>query len=144
MYDVNMVAETTLSWEALKLLLVYRPVTGKFYWLADRGKMKAGDEAGSVIRGIPYVRVCSSLIRTADLANFWMTANWKKTRPIDGDQTNTCWSNLETVNPKKISLKDEDAWLYAEKLENSWVVTGNLIPLELLEKLKTVLESKNL
>lgn len=43
--------------ELIKRLLRYDAVTGQLYWRENRGKHRAGDEAGNVHKGSGYVRV---------------------------------------------------------------------------------------
>ena len=130
-----------VSWLQLKAILNYHPTTGQFLWGMNRGKRPAGTEAGSLVRGVPYIRIQGVLMRSADIAHFWMNGSWKHMRPKNGNQQDTRWDNLE-VYQKSEPQNDGDKWLYASKVGGEWAVQGNLVPQELLDKLRNVLNEK--
>lgn len=148
MSNLNVIDEKTSyfrpqrSWESLKSMLTYFPADGEIRWVNARGKMPANSKAGCLVRKIPYIRLDGVLVRSANIAHFWMTGLWRDVMPINGDQTDLRWDNLQVYTPKVQEVFDNSHWLYAIKKNGQWTVSGNQIPVELLNKLQEVLIAK--
>jgi len=88
-----------LTAERLHELLDYDPATGVFTWLEQRGRVKAGDVAGTITDDGVYVRVDGRRYPASHLAHLWMTDEWPPAQinPRDGDAANVRWANLRSV-----------------------------------------------
>ena len=88
-----------LAAERLHELLDYDPDTGVFTWLEKRGRVKAGDIAGTVTEDGIYIRVDGRRYSASQLAHLWMTDEWPHDHinHRDGDQANNRWANLRPV-----------------------------------------------
>ena len=88
-----------LAAERLRELLDYDPNTGVFNWLEKRGRVKAGDIAGTVTEDGIYIRIDGSRYSASQLAHLWMTDEWPhdQMNHRDGDQANSRWANLKPV-----------------------------------------------
>lgn len=148
MYNLNVLDEKTnyahpnRSWESLKSLITYHPATGELRWVNARGKMPANSPAGCMVRKIPHVRIDGFLIRSANIAHFWMTGLWRNVMVVNGDQSDLRFENLRVYTPTTPDTVDHSNWLYAVKKQGQWTVMGNQIPVELLNKLQDVLIAK--
>lgn len=101
-----------LTQEQLKHYLSYNPDTGEFTRLVSTShNAQAGDIAGTVnAKGFPVVSVCAKQYLASRLAWLYMIGEWPKRNVIviDGDRTNTVWSNLrlagdqETVTVERV------------------------------------------
>ena len=65
-----------LTQKRLKELLKYDPETGHFFWLVDRGGIKAGDEDGCKKRAYVFVSVEDKIYRAHVLAWLYMTGSF--------------------------------------------------------------------
>src|SRR6476469_6916709 len=92
-----------LTQEQLMAVLECDPETGRFFWRAARpngGRIKAGDEAGSLSRRYNAHRwvigVSEKRYLRSRLAWLWMTGAWPEQLidHRDGDPTNDRWTNL--------------------------------------------------
>jgi hypothetical protein len=85
-----------LTQERLKELLTYDPETGLFYWLVDRGSIKAGAVAGCRKRTYIAISVDDVIYRAHHLAWVYMTGRWPE--PFvdhrDLNKHNNAWVNL--------------------------------------------------
>jgi len=70
-----------LTAERLHELLDYDPATGVFTWLEQRGRVKAGDVAGTITDDGVYVRVDGRRYPASHLAHLWMTDEWPPAKP---------------------------------------------------------------
>ena len=58
-------------------MIRYEPATGRFFWIADRRAVRAGDEAGTIHKnGYRYVRVDGRAYRASRLAWFYSYGAW--------------------------------------------------------------------
>jgi AP2 domain len=89
----------TLAADLLHKVLEYDPDTGLFKWLEDRGRVKAGDLAGTCDRDTLAIRVNGRRYRASHLAVLWMTGKWPpdQMNHRDGDGTNDRWVNLRPI-----------------------------------------------
>ena len=62
-----------LKSERLHELLDYDPDTGVFTWLEKRGRVRAGDVAGTLTDDGVYIRVDGRRYSANQLAHLWMT-----------------------------------------------------------------------
>ena len=113
--DATNYGKPSRSWESFKSLVTYHPATGEFRWVNARGKMPANSKAGCMVRKIPHIRIDGFLVRSANLAYFWMTGMWRNVMPADGDQTNLKFDNLQVYTPTTPDTLDHSKWLYAIK-----------------------------
>ncbi len=84
----------------VRSILKYSPDTGLFYWAVDRGKAKAGDEAGCVGRGgYRHVKIAGENRSAHRVAWLYMTGEWPdgEIDHIDLDRANNRWSNLRVA-----------------------------------------------
>jgi hypothetical protein len=88
-----------LTANLLHTLLDYDPETGVFKWLEHRGRVKAGDIAGTCDHDTSAIRINRRRYRASHLAVLWMTGKWPdgEINHRDGDGTNTRWANLKPV-----------------------------------------------
>jgi hypothetical protein len=67
---------TKLAAERLHELLDYDPDTGVFTWLEKRGRVRAGDVAGTLTDDGVYIRVDGRRYSASQLAHLWITNEW--------------------------------------------------------------------
>lgn len=89
----------------LKQLLHYSPKTGLFVWRVNRGRVRAGDKAGTMNYSeydSGHIAICISrqLYYAHRLAVLYMTGLMptEEVDHIDGDGTNNRWNNLRCVS----------------------------------------------
>lgn len=71
-------AAPTITADALRKVLKYSPSTGKFIWIANNGKMRAGAEAGNRMKPTGYIQICINYknYRAHRLAWLYMYGEW--------------------------------------------------------------------
>ena len=116
-----------ISHEDTKYALHYIPTTGVLIWNNPRGRVAKGSIAGTVIKGVRWVRLASYLMKGSDIAYFWMTGNWVSTRCKDGDGTNLVWSNIEEVPDDREKISTDAPYTYIRLHQSgNWEVAGNM------------------
>src|SRR5687767_12761833 len=90
---------TKLAAERLHELLDYDPDTGVFTWLEKRGRVRAGDVAGTLTDDGVYIRVDGRRYSASQLAHLWITNEWPhdQMNHRDGIHANNHWANLRPV-----------------------------------------------
>ena len=97
--------QQALTQAELKALLHYDPETGKFTWLEQRGRQKAGDEAGAYSEALGYLLIGINGTRhyAHRLAWLYMTGEWPE-NVIDHEDRNGAnnrFANLKSVTQKR-------------------------------------------
>ena len=110
----------------LKLLLEYIPATGAFIWRQQRGRQRAGTAAGTVIKGVRWIRLKTRLFRASDVAYFWMTGDWRPTDCADGDGNNLRWANIAVSAKREIAQTVQTPYTYIWKSGDGWKIAGNM------------------
>lgn len=66
-----------LTHEFLKSTLHYSIITGQFYWLKSRGRIKSGDIAANLqTNGYGRIGIKGKVYKAHRLAWFWVTSEW--------------------------------------------------------------------
>lgn len=92
-----------LTQATLRARLHYSVITGEFYWLKSKGRVKAGDVAGCLNSGgYIYIQINSKPYLAHRLAWFWVTGEWP-TNEID----------------HKSGIRDANYWLNLREATNS-------------------------
>lgn len=85
----------------VRSVLLYRPETGDFVWIAPTGRrVKGGAIAGtSCPDGYRKISICGLRIMSHRIAWLYMTGGWPSHEidHIDGDPSNNRWSNLRAA-----------------------------------------------
>ncbi|TKG17751.1 hypothetical protein [Vibrio lentus] len=91
----------------------YDPEEGRFYWLLDKGKKKAGSVAGTFHKhkqgkGYYQIRFNKQAYMGSRLA-YYLMMDIELTEdlvviPVDGDASNIKWDNLKVVNKSVVQL----------------------------------------
>jgi hypothetical protein len=90
-------SELILPHDHLRAILHYSVITGDFYWLKPRQRVKVGSVAGGLHpNGYRYIRVIMKKYRTHRLAWFWVTGEWPQDviDHINGIKDANYWLNL--------------------------------------------------
>jgi hypothetical protein len=92
-----------LTADRLHEVLNYDADTGVFTWLEKRGRVKAGDKAGTLTDDGIYIRVDGRRYSASRLAHLWKADEWPRDQinHRDGDTANNCWANLRPVTPSQ-------------------------------------------
>lgn len=97
----------SLTAERLREVVRYEPETGDFYWLVQRGRMKAGQKAGSTRKdGRRVLRIDNGLYLLYRVAVLYMTGSWPSGE-VDHENTdhkNNAWRNLRPATRHQNSL----------------------------------------
>jgi hypothetical protein len=89
--------EDILTQDYLKSILRYEPHTGKFFWLVDKGRVGAGDKAGTRSRrGYVDIKIDGRSYLAHRLAWLYMTGEFPihEIDHINGNPSNNRWINL--------------------------------------------------
>ena len=120
--------------EYLKTILRYEPETGYWYWLQSRGRVMAGQRAGSYSAlGYLYIKISGQSHIAARLAWLYMTGTWPEDEidHIDRNSSNDAWENLReadrtdnTRNRVKIGASGHPG-VYKHANNNRWLAQYN-------------------
>jgi hypothetical protein len=86
-----------LTQDYLKSLLRYEPRSGQFFWLVDKGRVGAGDKAGTTSRrGYVDIKIDGRSYLAHRLAWLYMTGEFPihEIDHINGNPSNNRWTNL--------------------------------------------------
>jgi hypothetical protein len=87
----------SLTADRLRKLILYKPVTGAFYWRVSRGSLKSGWPAGCIDkRGKIRIRIDGVVYFASRLAWLYMTGEWPRGEVDhkDVNPSNNEWGNL--------------------------------------------------
>ena len=113
--------------DEIRHILHYIPTTGVLLWKNPRGRVAKGSVAGSVIKGVRWIRLASYLMKASDIIYFWMTGNWEPTRCSDGNGDNLVWSNIEVVPETCEKITSAAPYTYIRwEPSGEWCVSGNM------------------
>ena len=116
-----------LTHKEIQAVLHYIPTTGSLIWAQPRGRVQKGSNAGTVIKGVKYVRLAGQLLKASDVIYFWMTEKYSPTRCKDGDGTNLVWSNIEEVPDDREKISTDAPYTYIRLHQSgNWEVAGNM------------------
>ena len=92
--------EQVLTARLVHELLVYDPKTGVFWWREKRGRVNAGDIAGTSNHDGVWIRINGRRYAAGRLAVLWMTGKFPsdEINHRDGDNTNNRWANLRSID----------------------------------------------
>jgi HNH endonuclease len=87
-----------MTHEYLSGILKYKPHTGKFFWIVDKGKVEAGEEAGTKgRRGYVDIKIDGRSYLAHRLAWLYMTGEFPihEIDHINGNPSDNRWTNLK-------------------------------------------------
>ena len=92
--------EQVLTARLVHELLDYDPKTGVFRWREQRGRVKAGDIAGTCSHDGVGIRINGRRYPASHLAVLWMTGKLPpaEINHRDGDNINNRWANLRSID----------------------------------------------
>jgi hypothetical protein len=90
----------------LRGFLRYEARTGKFFWLVSRGRVAAGDEAGTLDKyGYVQIKIDGAFYKAHRLAWYFKTGEWLKSdQGLDHkipDPADNRWGNLRKATQKQ-------------------------------------------
>lgn len=125
------VNDIVISLNYLREILHYSIITGDFYWLKSKGRVKAGDIAGTYdAYGYRVININHNPYKSHRLAWFWVTGAWPE-YDIDhknGAPSDNYWLNLREAtrsqNNSNIRMKSNNTsgykGVYWHKASKKW------------------------
>jgi HNH endonuclease len=98
--------EDILTQDHLKSILRYVPRTGKFFWIVDKGRVGAGDEAGTKSRrGYVDIKIDGRSYPAHRLAWLYRTGSFpeKEIDHVNGNPSDNRWINLREGNHSQVT-----------------------------------------